>query len=77
MTKELSQCWLCQGPVISDADEEIDIIVIDPETGWPPDYNPATGEYDRQITEDMLERCTREAVCPSCQQKITVNADSA
>jgi hypothetical protein len=73
----LAQCWLCGGPVIFGDDEEINIIIIDPETGRPPDYNPETGEYDREITEDMLDRCTREAVCPECQQKITVNPETA
>jgi hypothetical protein len=70
VTQEMAGCWFCKDMILFEPGEDVDIIVIDPETGYPPDYNPETGNYDREITADALDRCTREAVCPSCASQL-------
>ncbi|MET8382509.1 hypothetical protein ABZV14_05840 [Streptosporangium canum] len=46
------------------------VILIDPETNMPPEWNPETGQLDRPLTADMLDRVKRYPVCPDCVAKV-------
>lgn len=65
----IAGCFLCK-EVFELNSEEAMVVTIDPKTGLPPDFNPATGKMDRPLTEDVLGRVRRMPVCPACVDRV-------
>lgn len=67
----LGQCCVHGGLFEFDPDR-VPSVLVDPETGLPPDVNEA-GQY-REPTAEALARSRREPYCPACARGLNAEA---
>ncbi|MFI6512916.1 hypothetical protein ACIBCT_35405 [Streptosporangium sp. NPDC050855] len=64
----------CYNPVcrkVFDFDPEtVNSVLVDPETGLPPDTDPETRTPTRTPTPEELARSERMPICPECANKM-------